>query len=369
MGGRPGGGGEVGLRGTALPVQGPQHGVIEGVEDLPLADEFYLGLGRVDIHIHAVEPGGEMEDAAGELAHHALVLIGLLQSGHEEPGLDEAAIDKEVLVVPGAPTAGGQGDKALHSDSILSRALHREHAQGQLPAQHGVEGRLELAVPWSEELLPAVPEEFEGYSGPGQGLPLDGGEDGGPLGGVLFHELESGGGVVEEIPDHHGGALGTACLLPADHGAPLQSEGNPQIVPAGAGQDLHPGHGGNGGQSLPPEAQGADGRQVVLRAHLAGGMAEEGGLHIGGGDAAAVVGHPDVGHAAVLDLYSDRCGAGVDGIFQQLLYHRGGALHHLAGGNEVGHMAVQNLDVGHGVTCFPWGDEGIRGGTGPGQGR
>ena len=111
VGGRPGGGGEVGLRGTALPVQGPQHGVIEGVEDLPLADEFYLGLGGVDIHIHAVEPGGEVEDAAGELAHHALVLIGLLQSGHEEPGFDEAAIDKEVLVVPGAPTAGGQETK------------------------------------------------------------------------------------------------------------------------------------------------------------------------------------------------------------------------------------------------------------------
>ena len=326
--------------------------MVDGVEDLLLADELDLGLGGVDVDVHAVEPGGEVEDAAGELAHHALVLVGLLQGGHEEAGLDEAAVDKEELAVPGAPAAGGQGGEALHGDAVLPGALHGEHAQGQLPAQHGVEGGGEPAVPGGEELLSAVPEELEGDLRPGQGLPLDGGKDGGALGGVLFHELEPGGGVVEEVPDHHGGALGAAGLLPAGDRAPLQGEGHPQVVAVGPGEDLHPGHGGDGGQSLAPEAQGADGGQVVLGAHLAGGVAEEGGLHLGGGDAPAVVGDPDVGHAAVLDLHGDGPGPGVDGVFQQLLHHRGGALHHLAGGDEVGHVAVQDLNVRHGFTSF-----------------
>ncbi len=186
----------------------------------------------------------------------------------------------------------------------------------------------------------------------GQGLPLDGGKGGGPLGGVLFHVLEPGGGVVEEVPHHHGGALGASGLLAAGDHAPLQLQGDAEVTAGGAGEDLHPGDRGDGGQGLPPEAQGADGLQVVLGADLAGGVAEEGGLHVGGVDAAAVVGDPDVGHASPLDLHREGMGPGVDGVLHQLLHHRGGALHHLAGGDEVGHMAVQHLDMGHKSPAF-----------------
>ena len=93
----------------------------------------------------------------------------------------------------------------------------------------------------------------------GQGCLLHHGEYGGPLGGVLFQKLLSGGGVIEQVPHHHGGALGTARLLHLAGHAPLHRQGCPQGGVGGAGEHLHPGHGADGGQSLAPKAQGADG--------------------------------------------------------------------------------------------------------------
>ncbi|MPM89774.1 hypothetical protein SDC9_136886 [bioreactor metagenome] len=81
-------------------------------------------------------------------------------------------------------------------------------------------------------------------------------------------------------------------------------------------------------------------------------MAQEGGFHILRSDAAAVVGNADERHAAVLQLHRHSGGAGVGGVFKQLLNHRGRALYHLAGGDEVGHMGVQGKNFWHGVPPF-----------------
>ena len=83
-------------------------------------------------------------------------------------------------------------------------------------------------------------------------------------------------------------------------------------------------------------------------------MAEEGSGELLGGDAAAVVGDPDEGHAAALQLHHHGGRAGVDGVFHELFDHAGGPLHHLAGGDEVRHVGGELLDVGHrGGLLFP----------------
>ena len=115
-------------------------------------------------------------------------------------------------------------------------------------------------------------------------------------------------------------------------------QGGPGLGPGLAGQDIHPGHGGNSRQGLPPEAQGADGSQVPGGAQLAGGMAQKRRGQLLGRDAAAVVRHPQIGQAPVLHLCHDGGSPGVQGVFQQLLGHAGGPLHHLAGGDQVGYM-------------------------------
>ena len=67
-------------------------------------------------------------------------------------------------------------------------------------------------------------------------------------------------------------------------------------------------------------------------------MAEKGCPGVLGGHAAAVVRDPEKGHAAVPDFHGDFGRARIYRVFQQLLDHGGGALHHLTRGDQVGDM-------------------------------
>ena len=67
-------------------------------------------------------------------------------------------------------------------------------------------------------------------------------------------------------------------------------------------------------------------------------MTEKGRLRVVGAHAAAVIGDAQEGHAAVLNLHGNVSGSGVHGVFQQFLDDAGRTLHHLAGGDEIGHM-------------------------------
>ena len=317
--------------------QSGKHGIVDGGKYCPLLAEFDLLLGGVDIHIHRVELHLEVEHAAGKPAHHLLVGVSLLQGGGHRRAFHIAAIDKEKLIASISPAAGGQGDKAGDAD-IVAGGRHRGKAQGQVPAKHGVHGRAKLPVARGEQLLLAVPDKLKGDLRVGHGLPLHRGKTGRPLGGILFHKLQPGGGIKKEVADEHGGALGAARLLLAQYLAPFNEQGGAQGILPPAGKHLHPGYGGDGGQSLPPEAQGADGLQVVLGAYLGCGVAEEGGGKLIRGNAAAVVGDTDKAHAAVLYFHRHHVRSGVHRILHQLLHYAGGTLHHLAGGNEVGHM-------------------------------
>ena len=323
-------------------------GIVHRVEELLLAGELHLGLGGVDVHVHAVQTGGQMEHAAGEPAHHLLVLVGLLQRRLHGAGLHIAAVDKEKLAGPGAPAADRLGEKAVHAD-VLSAALAGHEAQGYVPTQHGVDRALEAAVAGGVQLLLALPQEAEAHLRVAEGGVLDDGHDGAALGGVALQKLLAGGGVEKQIPDDEGGALGAADFLPLAHHATVQQQGGACGGALGAGHQLHPAHRRDGGQRLAPEAQRADGLQIKLGADLAGGMAQEGGQAVLRLDAGAVVRHPDVAHAAPLDLHRHCGGPGVNGVFRQLLHGAGRALHHLAGGNQIRHMGVELMYLGHKV--------------------
>ena len=315
-----------------------QHPVIHGGKHLLLILKLDFGLCGVDVHIHAVGPQGEVEDAAGKLAHHLLVAVGLLQGCHHHPAFDVPPVDEKVLIAAAAPATGGQGDKAgnLH---VFPGTFDGHKAQGQIPAQHGVNGAFQLSISGGEQLLLPVPDELHGQLRVGQGQALHHGEHRRTFRGILLHKFQPGRGVIEQIPHQHGGTLGASRLLLLHQLSPFQGQGGAQTL-ALVGEQFHPGHRRNGGQSFPSEAQGADGLQVVLRGDFGGGVAEKGGLTLVGGDAAAVVGDPDEGHAPVGNLHGDGIGSGVDGVFHQLFHHRGRPFHHLTGGDEVGHMGV-----------------------------
>src|SRR5262249_43378190 len=87
--------------------------------------------------------------------------------------------------------------------------------------------------------------------------------------------------------------------------------------------------------------------EVLDTRQLAGGVAGQGQRQVVRLDAAAVIDHPDEVEAAVADLGVDACGAGVDGVLQQLLEDAGRSLDDLAGGDLADEHGRQLLDAWH----------------------
>ena len=181
----------------------------------------------------------------------------------------------------------------------------------------------------------------------GQRLALHGRRRSGPLHAVLLHKFHPGRSVEKQVSDNDGGPLRASGLRLFRNGSRLQVETDPLHRAGGFGQQVHPGHGGNGRQGLPPEAHGTNGVQILRLPELGGGMAEEGGSGVLRTHAAAVVRHPEEGHTPVPKLHRNLGSPGVYGVFQQLLHHGGRALHHLAGGNQVGHMGGKLYNFRH----------------------
>jgi len=61
--------------------------------------------------------------------------------------------------------------------------------------------------------------------------------------------------------------------------------------------------------------------------------------------AAAVVGNLNEPLAPSLDIHPDPCGPGIECVFEQLLHHRSGPLHHLACGDLVGNLLGKNVNA------------------------
>ena len=108
------------------------------------------------------------------------------------------------------------------------------------------------------------------------------------------------------------------------------------------GGEPEPGDRGDRRQRLAAEAEGRAPRQVGRAPDLAGGVAIEREHRILAPHAGAVVAHLDEGLAALLQLDAHPGRARIDRVLDQFLHRRGGALHHLAGGDLVGDGIGQN---------------------------
>ncbi|KAF5055855.1 hypothetical protein DSECCO2_373510 [anaerobic digester metagenome] len=336
-----------GLRsGQTVGGQTVQHGVVHRVKHLPLPREFHRGLGGVNIYVHRRHRQVQFQHTAGEFTLHQLVAISLLQRGGQQLGFDEPPVDKENLHPPGTPAAQRLCHKA--GDAYLAApALHRRQRPGKVPAQRGVNRGVQLSVAGGVERFCPVLDEFKGDFGMAQGQMLHQAVYRRRLRAVFLHELQPGGGIEKQIPDADGGPLRYACRLDLFRNAALQTKGCPGLSQTAAGNS-HPADGGNGGQRLAAKTQCSDFSQILGAAQFAGGMAQKGGGQFLRSNAAAVVRHPDEAHSAVLNLHRHGRRSRVHGVFHQLLDHAGRALHHLAGGDQVGHMGIQLLNVGYG---------------------
>ena len=277
-----------------------------------------------------------MQHAGREFSYHDLVAVGFLQSGNQKLGFYGAVVDEKGLQTPAGAGIGGLGDVAGQGVGFPA-AVHLHHP-GKVPAIDAVDRRLQSAVSRGGKYLLAVPEELDGNLRVGQRLHLHGGGYPAALHGVGFHEFHPGGGVEKEVADDDGRPFGTADLGFLQNFSRFQLQRRAGHAARRLGQKVDTADGGDGGQCLAPEAHGADGGKVLCAAEFGGGVAEKGRPGVLGGHAAAVVRDPEEGHAAVPNLHGDFGRARVHRVFQKLLDHGRGALHHLAGGDQIGNM-------------------------------
>ena len=300
----------------------------------------------MDVDVHQLGGHFQHQDAAGELALHGGALEGGLHPGHHGAVADIAAIDVKILHTAAGPAALGRGDEPPQAVQPAG-AVHLDQIAAELPAQHRIGRAPQIPVAGGDILELALPHKTEADLGVAQSQAVDHVGHKGALAGVLFQEFHPGGGIEKEVPHPDGGAHGPGAgfggvLLPA-----LVAVEGGKLAGAGAGQQLDPGHAGDGGQRLAPEAQRVDGRQVYLVLDLAGGVADKGGGNIFRLDAGAVVADFDQLDAARFDGNGDLGRAGINGVFHQLFRGGGRTFHHFPRGDQLGGMLVQYADHCH----------------------
>ncbi len=224
-------------------------------------------------------------------------------------------------------------------DGVFQESLSQQPTDSPLavvPAFHG--GKLKVD--------PAVVAQSEPRVHGGQSRLAHRVDDVPELGFLRAQEFSAGRGVVEEIPNLDGSAhrvgrgKGLRSRLPEGNLHPFAGSGRS----GGKGQA---GDRGDAGQGLSPEAQGGDAAQILGGGDLAGGVGGQDQRCIFRADAGTVVPDPDPPGAPPLHLDLDPARPRIEAVLDQLLDHRGGALHDLAGGDLVGEVLRQATD-GHG---------------------
>ena len=324
--------------------------MVNNIEHVIFPGKAGFDLCRVDIDVHKVGGHFQQQDAARELALHGRALKGHFHARHDGAVAHIAAIDVEMLHTAAGAAALGRGDQAGNPVQPFL-GVHLDKVTAELPPQHRVGSAAQLSIAGGDVLQLAVPDEFDTDLRVAERHMTHVICHKGALAGVLFEELHAGGGVVEQVLHPDGGAHSTGGRLPALLLTAGDAVAGGKLVHLGAGEQLYPRHAGNGSQCFTPEAQCVDAVQVIRLFNFAGGVADESRWDILSINTGAVIADLDQLYAAGLDAYGDLRCTGVDGVFQKLLDHRCGALHHLTGGDQLRGMLIQNMDDCHGL--FP----------------
>ena len=156
------------------------------------------------------------------------------------------------------------------------------------------------------------------------------------LGFLRAQKLASGRHVKKEIANLDRRAGGNPHLPDVEELAPRHGQFRADRRADPAGGQAKPRYRGNGGERFAPEPERGDRFDVIHRVNLAGRVPFDGEQGVVAIHARSVIGHADQPAPPGHDLDGDLGGAGVDGILDQFLDHRGRAFHHFAGGDLVG---------------------------------
>ena len=194
-----------------------------------------------------------------------------------------------------------------------------------------------------------VADDGEGDRGIGHGETLHGVHRLVALAAHRLHEFEARRRRIEEVAhlDARAGRMRRGLRRRLD--AAVDGERPGCFGAAAPARQPEPAHRADRGQRLAAESEAPDAQEIVL-GQLRGAVTLDGERELVPRHALAVIADGDEALAAVAQHHLDAARAGVDRVLDQLLHRRGGALHHLAGGDAVDQDRRQ-LANRHGTYC------------------
>ena len=228
-------------------------------------------------------------------------------------GIDRARFGEEVVAKDGAGAAARIGPRQMQADAPVVREGEGDRRVGQCDALDGVGAMREL-------------------------------------GGFRLEEFPPRRRVVVEVAHLDDGAGAERGRFRCGAGFGVQAPGMARVLLAAGQRQAR--DGGDRGQRLAAEAKRGDSFEVVERGDLRRGVAGQREREFILGDAAAVVGNADQFDAAFLQLDLDRLTAGVEGVFEQFLEYRRGALDDFAGRNLADQQVGKKVDRRRGGRVF-----------------
>ena len=325
---------------------------IDRVKHALFADKSHLNFRRMDVDIHLITWQCQHQHTGRIFPDHHRTPVSFLQCNTAGLGPGIPSVDKKVLHCPVGARRHRPADKP--ADANLPHAvIDRQHGFGEIPSQYGIDGPQQIAIAGGPVDLFAVPNKGNRDIGMRKGDLVHNRSDRIGLGDILFQKFEPRRNVVKYIPDDDGcsfRAPGFGYLLQL---GPADLDQRPDLTVVGLGQQFNMGDRCNRRQRFPPESQRSDPVEVNGRLHLTGRMPQKGSRRILSTHPAAIVGDPQIAHAAILNFNRDIAGAGVNRVFNQLLDDRGRTLDHLTRCDQLRHLPRQHIDLWHIFLSFP----------------
>ena len=319
------------------------HRSLYDVENDLFVLELDLRLGRVDVDVHLLRRGLQIDEIGWQISLGDEFLVGQADRLVEVGRAEVAAIDEEILAARRLAGILGRTDPAPDGNN-RSVGLHRHQLANHLPSEKVADAQGKVGGGAQVIDILSVGNQPHSHFRTGQGHAQEFVYDMFQFGIVALEKLAAGRHVVEEVADLEIGALGRR------YGRLLHKPGcrhthqSARFILLPAGFQRHLGHGRNRGESLSAEAEGRNALQILRFGDLGGSVALEAEQSLVSGHSASVVYHLNKGAAGIENHHRDAFGPGIDGILDQFLDNGGGAGNHLARRDKVGYILGKYLE-------------------------
>ena len=310
----------------------------------------------MDVHVHLGRRHLQEDDRARIAPVRHQLAVGAQDGVCERAVADGAAIHEQPDIASAAVLDGGRYREPVGTDGA------RCAGEGHQPIAHFAPERF-LGSP-GQKVGPGVelrerPIAFANHERDvraRQGEPEHGLEALRLLRLRFLQELAPGGNVPEQVAHFDRGAMRQAGAGDARRRATLDLDSRALQRSRLAGEQRETADRRHAGERFAAKPVAGDGEEIVLAAQLARGVTLQAQPGILASHAAAVVADAHQASAAVLEVDLDPLRAGIEGVLDQLLHHRSGALDHLPRGDLVRERRIEQVDprhrhtvAGHGV--------------------